>query len=184
MPSKVVKLREALQVATLDPGRSFGDMDGNCKPTEEAAVNKPSEIQAASWEGWEGWEGLGNDQLWLKDELDLVVFKPEIAPEPAPKVNRMVLTGRRVLRRPIVPLTKQPSWGSQEQDFKGSKKTAKAKKGLFEDADFPAVNNSIGGVTGANLPSDSANPLASYLKERRADPKRKPPTDKRFQPRN
>eukprot|EP00913_Durusdinium_trenchii_P013712 g12874.t1 len=48
-----------------------------------------------------------------------------------------------------------------EHDFKGSKKASKLPKGLFEDAEFPATNESIGGVTG-----DNANPLADYLKDR------------------
>ena len=36
----------------------------------------------------------------------------------------------------------------QEHDFKGSTKNPKPKTPLFEDADFPAENSSIGGVTG------------------------------------
>ena len=42
----------------------------------------------------------------------------------------------------------------------GCLRTVKEPKGLFEDAEFPATNASIGGVTG-----DSANPLAPYLKQ-------------------
>lgn len=45
----------------------------------------------------------------------------------------------------------QPNLIQKERDFKGSTKTPKAKTGLFEDADFPAANSSIGGVTGGTV---------------------------------
>lgn len=45
----------------------------------------------------------------------------------------------------------QPNFIPKERDFKGSTKTPKAKAGLFEDADFPAANSSIGGVTGGTI---------------------------------
>ncbi|CAJ1401257.1 unnamed protein product [Effrenium voratum] len=47
------------------------------------------------------------------------------------------------------------------QDFKGTPSKGASKTGLFEDAEFPATNASIGGVTG-----DAANPnVAQYLEE-------------------
>ncbi|CAJ1421908.1 unnamed protein product [Effrenium voratum] len=77
------------------------------------------------------------------------------AADPAPpEVNPMHL--KKATIRPV----SQPE--IKEHDFKGPKKPAsKPKSGkLFEDAEFPAADSSIGGVTG-----DAANPLADYLKE-------------------
>jgi len=78
-----------------------------------------------------------------------VVYKTALGP----KVNRMDKKRAFIRPPPLLPAL-------QEHDFKGSTKNPKPKTPLFEDADFPAENSSIGGVTG-----DSANPLASYLKE-------------------